>query len=89
MRRREFILALGGAAASWPFAARAQQSDKVRRIGVLMSAVEGDPTHPGGQHQGGLTRRSRSIFHNVRSANGGDDRCWHRAADSECPLFGR
>jgi len=48
MRRREFITLLGGAAATWPLAARAQQDDRMRRIGVVMSASENDPEYQAG-----------------------------------------
>lgn len=43
MRRRDFISFLGSTAVTWPLPARAQQSGRVRRIGVLMGLVEGDP----------------------------------------------
>jgi putative ABC transport system substrate-binding protein len=69
MKRREFITLLGGAAA-WPFAARAQQGDRVRRIGVIMQMAEKDPQAQLNvlAFQKGLLARPQNVGQNLRIA---------------------
>jgi ABC-type uncharacterized transport system substrate-binding protein len=66
--RREFITLLGGAAAAWPLAARAQQSERVKRIGVLVPAVADDPEWQArvGAFQQALALLGWTIGRNVR-----------------------
>jgi putative ABC transport system substrate-binding protein len=59
MRRREFIKVIAGSAAAWPLAARAQQDDRVRRIGFLHSSAENDPENQ--TWVGELTRRLQEL----------------------------
>jgi putative ABC transport system substrate-binding protein len=68
MRRREFITLLGGAAAAWPIAARAQQRDRIRRIGVLWPAAADDPEIQArnGAFLQGLQQSGWTIGQNVR-----------------------
>jgi putative tryptophan/tyrosine transport system substrate-binding protein len=68
MKRRDFITLLGGAAASWPLAARAQQGERVRRIGVLTSLAADDPESQArhGAFLQGLQESGWSVGRNVR-----------------------
>jgi hypothetical protein len=43
MRRREFITLIGGAATAWPIGVRGQQTDRPKRVGVLLPAAADDP----------------------------------------------
>ena len=86
MRRRDFITLLGSAAAVWPVAPRAQQSERMRRIGVLMNISADDPEAQSrmtafvqGLQQSGWTD-GRNIRIDTRWAAGDADR-YHRYAE--------
>jgi ABC-type uncharacterized transport system substrate-binding protein len=68
VKRREFISLLGGAVAAWPLAVRAQQPERVRRIGVLMNAAADDSEAAAliGAFSQGLSELGWSIGRNVR-----------------------
>jgi putative ABC transport system substrate-binding protein len=82
MRRRQFIALLGGAAVAWPLAARAQQGERVRRIGVLVPATADDLEYQAriGAFLQTLGQLGWAIGHNVRietrwaTANAGEIR---------------
>jgi putative ABC transport system substrate-binding protein len=68
MQRREFITLIGTAVAAWPLTARAQQPDRMRRIGVLMGLAEDDPDTKArlAELRQGLERLGWSEGRNVR-----------------------
>jgi ABC-type uncharacterized transport system substrate-binding protein len=80
MKRREFITLLGGAAAAWPFSARAQQVERVRRIGVAMSTAEDDAESKAriAAFLQGLQQLGWADGHNVRI-----DTRWWGASDAD------
>src|SRR5262245_50518411 len=85
MRRREFITLIGGAGASWPLAARAQQADRARRLGFLGAAT----SSVGGPWLSALVQRlaelgwveGRNLQIDVRWAEGRNDRATEIAAE--------
>src|SRR6266849_5455277 len=68
MRRREFIAGVGCAAAVWSFGARAQQPDRMKRIGVLLNVGENDPESLGrlAAFAQGLQELGQIVGRNVR-----------------------
>jgi putative tryptophan/tyrosine transport system substrate-binding protein len=87
MKRREFITLIGGAAVAWPLAARAQQADRVRRVGVLQGLAEADPEWP--RRFGAFKHRlqelgwteGRNVAFEFRFAGGKPERLPRLAAD--------
>ena len=73
MRRREFITLFGGGAIAWPLAARAQQLDRIRLIGVLMGFAESDPAAQSwlAAFRNALTQLGWSEGNNLRIEFGG------------------
>jgi putative tryptophan/tyrosine transport system substrate-binding protein len=77
MNRRQFITLLGGAAAAWPLAARAQQSGDMRRLGVLSNIGESDPEaqsmaaalHKGLRELGWVNGRTLQVDHRWGAGN--------------------
>jgi len=80
MRRREFITLLGGAAALSPFAAHAQQAERVRRVGILLTFSDEDPEAKAwlAAFRQGLERRGwwegRNLHIDIRSASARSER---------------
>ena len=86
MNRRALITLLGGAAA-WPFVARAQQSERMRRIGVLLPGTRGDAEFDAwlGAFLQGLGLAGWSIGKNLRTTAAALDP--HSSCSPEAPIW--
>ena len=83
MKRREFIALLGGAAAAWPLAVRAQQTERIRRIGILMSIADG----PEGQARIAALRQGLQELGWVEGRNLQIDYRWSRADAERAQVY--
>jgi putative ABC transport system substrate-binding protein len=83
MRRREFIGLVSGAAVTWPLAVRAQQGDRVRRIGILTPNAESDPESQTWIKE--LTQRLRELGW----TSGGNIRIDYRFGNADMPLIAK
>jgi putative ABC transport system substrate-binding protein len=81
MKRREFITLLGGAAAAWPLAARAQQTARSKQAGVLMYLAENDP------HGQSLAQALRSALQQLGWIEGSNLHIVWRWAGEDAVLF--
>jgi putative ABC transport system substrate-binding protein len=80
MRRREFIMLLGGMAVAWPVVAHAQQAERVRRVGVLAAYAESDPE---GQSRAAAFREGLQKLGWAEGRNIRIDTRWVTAGDAE------
>src|SRR6516164_2348781 len=86
MHRRDFITLLGGAAAGWPLAARAQRAGPMRRIGVLMGRLASDPE---GQNQAAALQRGLEELGWLSGRNVEIDYRWQTDDDGQRQAFAR
>jgi len=100
VKRRQFITLLGGATVAWPLAARAQQADRVRRIGVLIPQAADDPESQDriaafsqGLHESGWIVGRNVQFEYRWGAGDADRGClivWGTYSNRQpCPLSGK
>jgi putative tryptophan/tyrosine transport system substrate-binding protein len=86
MRRRQVISLLGGAAVAWPLAARAQQPERIRRIGVLMGRAESDLD---GQRQAKAFREGLAALSWLPGRNVIIDYRWHAGETARAEVYAK